>query len=108
MSVETMVRPVRKGRVRMKQDEAFQAAEAIGIRHAADELRFVVERIERLVAEREELSESIREVMSEAKGRGYDTKALRRILALRRRDPGELAEEEAVIDLYMHALGMRG
>jgi uncharacterized protein (UPF0335 family) len=75
-------------------------------RVTADELRQFIERIERLDAEKKDLADQQKEVMAEAKGRGYDTKGLRKIIALRKRKPDEIAEEEAVMDLYKAALGM--
>jgi uncharacterized protein (UPF0335 family) len=72
----------------------------------ADELRQFVERLEQLEAEKRDLAEQIKEAMAEAKGRGYDTKALRKILALRKRKPDDVAEEEAVLEAYKAALGM--
>lgn len=75
-------------------------------RVSADELRAFVERIERLDAEKKDLAEAQKEVMAEAKGRGYDTKVLRKIIALRKRDAQDLAEEEAVMEMYKEALGM--
>ncbi len=72
----------------------------------ANELRQFVERFERLDAEKRDLTEDQKQVMAEAKGRGYDTKALRKIIALRRRDKDEVAAEEAILDLYKAALGM--
>ena len=73
---------------------------------AAAELRQLVERVERLEEEKATIQNDIKEVMAEAKGRGYDTKALRAIIRLRKKDPNEIQEEEAVIDLYKNALGM--
>lgn len=73
----------------------------------ADELRAFIERFERLESEKKDISEGQKEVMSEAKGRGYDTKVLRKIIAIRKRDSNDLAEEEAVMDIYMSALGMQ-
>jgi len=73
---------------------------------AAAELRQLVERIERLEEEKATIQNDIKEVMAEAKGRGYDTKALRAIIRLRKKDPNEIQEEEAVLDLYKNALGM--
>lgn len=73
----------------------------------ADELRQFVERYEHLDAEKKDIAEQMKEVMAEAKGRGYDVKALRKIIALRKREPDDIAEEEAVIDLYKAALGMK-
>lgn len=72
----------------------------------ADELRQFVERIERLEAEKKDISDQIREVFSESKARGYDTKALRAIIALRKRDKDDIAEQEAVLEMYKEALGM--
>lgn len=73
---------------------------------AAAELRSFVERYERLDSEKKDIADQMKEVMAEAKGRGYDTKALRKIIALRKRDKDDLAEEEAMLDLYKAALGM--
>ena len=75
-------------------------------RVAASELRAFVERIERLDAEKKDLAEQQKEVMAEAKGRGYDTKVLRKVVALRKKDPAEVSEEEAVMEIYKEALGM--
>ena len=72
----------------------------------ADELRQFIERFEHLEAEKKDITDQQKEVMAEAKGRGYDTKVLRKIIALRKRSSDEIAEEEAVIDLYKTALGM--
>jgi len=76
------------------------------IRVASDELRSFVERYERLEEEKQEIAEQQKEVMAEAKGRGYDTKVLRKIIALRKRDPEDISEEEAILELYKEALGM--
>ncbi len=75
-------------------------------RVTAGELRAFVERFERLDAEKKDISEQQKEVMAEAKSRGYDTKILRKIVALRKKDPAEISEEEAVLELYKDALGM--
>lgn len=72
----------------------------------ADELRQFIERFEQLEAEKADIAETQKEVMTEAKGRGYDTAVLRKIIALRKRKPDDIAEEEAVMELYMSALGM--
>jgi uncharacterized protein (UPF0335 family) len=72
----------------------------------ADELRQFIERYEQLEAEKKDITDQQKEVMAEAKGRGYDTRALRKIVALRRRKPDDLAEEEAVLEVYKAALGM--
>lgn len=73
---------------------------------AAGELRQFIERIEHLEAEKKDIADQIKEVMAEAKGRGYDTKALRKIVSLRKRDKDDIAEEEAVLEMYKAALGM--
>ena len=75
-------------------------------RVAADELRQFIERFERLEAEKKDLADQQKEVMAEAKGRGYDTKVMRKVIALRKRDANDIAEEEAVLDMYKQALGM--
>lgn len=75
-------------------------------RVAANELRQFIERFERLEAEKKDIADQQKEVMAEAKGRGYDTKVMRKLIALRKRDRDDLAEEEAVLELYKEALGM--
>ena len=75
-------------------------------RVAADELRQFIERFERLEREKKDIADQQKEVMAEAMGRGYDTKVMRKIVALRRRDQSDIAEEEAVLDMYKQALGM--
>ncbi len=66
----------------------------------ADELRQFIERFEQLDAEKKDVADQQKELMAEAKGRGYDTRVLRKVIALRKRKPDELAEEEAVLELY--------
>ncbi len=73
---------------------------------AGQELRQFIERFERLEAEKKDIADAQKEVMAEAKGRGYDTKVLRKVIAIRKRDANDLAEEEAVLDMYKSALGM--
>lgn len=75
-------------------------------RVTAGELRQFIERIERLDQEKKDLAEQQKEVMAEAKSRGYDTKVMRKLIALRKRDPDDISEEEAVLELYKEALGM--
>ncbi len=75
-------------------------------RVAAGELRAFIERIERLDAEKKDLADQQKEVFAEAKGRGYDTKIIRKVIGLRKKDPAEISEEEAILDLYKQALGM--
>lgn len=73
---------------------------------AADQLKSFIERIERLEEEKAALAGDLREVYSEAKGNGYDTKIIRKIVSLRRKDHAERQEEQAVMELYLQALGM--
>jgi uncharacterized protein (UPF0335 family) len=79
-------------------------AEAGGV--AAGQLRSFVERIERLEEEKKGIADDIRDVYAEAKGNGFDTKIMRRVISLRKKDTAERQEEEAILDLYLHALGM--
>ncbi|TPG10439.1 DUF2312 domain-containing protein [Sphingomonas oligophenolica] len=73
---------------------------------AADELRLLIERAERLEEEKKGIADDIKDVMAEAKGRGYDPKAIRKILSIRKKKKEEYQEEEAILETYMHALGM--
>lgn len=73
---------------------------------AQDQLRSFVERIERLEEEEKTVRDDKKDVYAEAKGNGYDTKILRRVIQLRKKDANERAEEEAILDLYLQALGM--
>jgi len=75
-------------------------------RPAKDQLRAFVERIERLEEEKKTISDDIRDVYAEAKGNGYDIKALRAIIRLRKQDKNERQEHEAILETYMQALGM--
>ncbi len=74
---------------------------------AGDQLRSIVERIERLEEEKQALADDIKEVYAEAKANGFDAKTLRQVVRLRKQDTNERHEQEALLDLYMHALGMR-
>jgi uncharacterized protein (UPF0335 family) len=69
------------------------------------ELRALIERFERMAAEKQDIAEDQKEVMAEAKGRGYDVKVLRQIIARRKRDRDDLAEEQAILELYETAMG---
>ena len=74
---------------------------------AADELRLLIERAERLEEEKKGISDDIKDVMAEAKGRGYDPKAIRKILSIRKKRAEEVQEENAILQIYMEALGMQ-
>lgn len=73
----------------------------------ADELRQFIERFEKLEAEKADIAEQQKELMAEAKARGYDTAVMRKIIARRKRKPDDLAEEEAIMEMYKAALGMK-
>jgi uncharacterized protein (UPF0335 family) len=75
-------------------------------RFAKDHLRAFVERIERLEEEKKAIADDVREVYAEAKANGFDTKALRAIVRLRKQDVDERKEQEAILETYLHALGM--
>ena len=87
----------------MKQTEAFTPEET-GI--AAGELRSFIERIENLEEQKASFSDDIKDVFTELKGRGYDAKAVRQIIKLRKIDPDERTEQEAIVETYLVALGM--
>lgn len=72
---------------------------------AQTQLKSIIERIERLEVEKSEIAEQIKEVFSEAKGNGFDVKVLRKVIALRKKDRAKRQEEEAIMDLYLSALG---
>lgn len=73
---------------------------------ARDQLRSIIERIERLEEEKKTIADDIKEVYGEAKANGFDTKTLRTVVRLRKQEEAERQEQEAMLDLYMHALGM--
>ena len=79
-------------------DEAYNVS--------ADELRQFIERYEQLESEKKDATEAQKELMNEAKGRGYDTAVMKKVIALRKRKPDDIAEEEAVLEMYKSALGM--
>ena len=80
--------------------------EAAAHRFAKDHLKAFVERVERLEEEKKTISDDIRDVYAEAKGNGFDVKALRTIVRLRKQDANERAEQETILETYMQALGM--
>ena len=82
----------------MMDDQAYSVA--------ADELRQFIEQFEQLEAEKKDIAERQKEVMAEAKARGYDTKVMKKIVALRKRDRDDIAEEEVILEMYKQALGM--
>jgi uncharacterized protein (UPF0335 family) len=80
--------------------------EEAATRFAKDQLKAIVERIERLEEEKKAIADDIRDVFAEAKVNGFDVKALRSVLRLRKLDPNERQEQEAILETYLHALGM--
>jgi uncharacterized protein (UPF0335 family) len=85
---------------------AAAAQEEPATRFAKDQLKAFIERVERLEEEKKTISDDIRDVYAEAKGTGFDVKALRTIVKLRKQDVDERKEHEAILETYMHALGM--
>ncbi|OJX16278.1 MAG: DUF2312 domain-containing protein [Devosia sp. 67-54] len=73
---------------------------------AQDQLRAFIERIERMEEEKKAIADDIKEIYAEAKGNGFDTKVLRQIVRIRKQDASERMEQEALLELYMAALGM--
>ena len=86
----------------MEEDITADSAQTV----AAGQLRSFIERVERLEEEKQTIQDDIKEVFAEAKGTGFDVKAMRTIIRLRKKEPAERQEEEAILDLYMAALGM--
>lgn len=81
-------------------------ADAPATRFAKDQLKAIIERIERLEEEKKTISDDIRDIYAEAKGNGFDVKVLRTIVRMRKQDASERAEQEAILDLYLNAMGM--
>jgi uncharacterized protein (UPF0335 family) len=77
-----------------------------GTQFAKEQLRSIIERVERLEEDKAAIASDIKDVFAEAKGNGYDVKALRTIVRMRKQDAGERAEQEAVLETYMQAMGM--
>lgn len=82
----------------------MQDDQAYGV--AAGELRQFIEQYEQLEAEKKDVAERQKELMAEAKARGYDTKVMRKVIAMRKRDKDDIAEEASILDMYLAALGM--
>lgn len=90
----------------MKNTPEDQAVTDQAYRVTAAELRQFVERFERLDQDKKAIAEQQKEVMAECKGRGYDTRAVKKLIAMRKRDADDLAEEQAVLSMYAECLGM--
>ena len=89
-----------------KQEKIMVDTVSDSYRVTGEELRQFVERFERLEIEKKDIADQQKEVMAEAKSRGYDTRIMRKIVSLRKRDLEDLAEEEAILSMYKTALGM--
>lgn len=85
-----------------------EPGEGHNVKAAADELRLLIERAERLESEKKGIADDIKDVMGEAKSRGYDVKAVRLLMALRKKESGvqDYQEQQAIIETYLHAMGM--
>ncbi|MGY4259732.1 uncharacterized protein (UPF0335 family) [Bradyrhizobium sp. USDA 4516] len=82
------------------------AAETRATTIAKDQLKSIIERVERLTEEKKTITDDIRDVFAEAKGNGFDVKALRAIIRIRQQDPIDREADEAILETYMQALGM--
>ncbi|MFC4165967.1 DUF2312 domain-containing protein [Teichococcus aestuarii] len=87
-----------------ERQEADPEAEVGGI--AADRLRSIIERVERLEEERKALADDIKDIFAEAKSAGFEVKVIKQILRIRKQEPAEVEEQETLLDLYRRALGM--
>ena len=108
MNLDTMREALDKvrGTPPMKNDPDFRKHNQHVYGVAAEELRQFIEQFEQLEAERKDAAQRQKEVMAEAKARGYDTKVMKKVIALRKRDQDDIAEEEAILEMYKAALGM--
>ena len=90
----------------MSEQPAHAVSDEPATKFAKDQLKAIIERIERLEEEKKTISDDIRDVYAEAKGNGFDVKALRTIIRMRKQDANERAEQETILETYMQALGM--
>lgn len=90
------------------EDDTFSVSDEQlkGANESAEELRNLIERIERLEEEKKGIADDIKDVYSEGKTKGYDTKMMRKIIALRKLDPEARREQQAILETYLAALGM--
>ena len=89
-----------------KQTDADRAVADKLANTAKAQLQSIIDRMENLAAQKADLTEDQKVIMAEAKGQGFDTKTIRRIIALRKRDPNDVAEEDAIFDMYRATLGI--
>lgn len=106
--IHTTTEGIRKAASRLERENKKPAAPSSDASHrfAKDQLKAIVERIERLEEEKKTTSDDIRDVFAEAKGNGFDVKALRTIIRMRKQDANERAEQETILETYLQALGM--
>ena len=90
----------------METAAAAAVAEQPAMKFGKEQLKAFIERVERLEEEKKVIADDIRDVYAEAKGSGFDVKALRAIVRLRKQDTDERREQQAILETYMHALGM--
>jgi uncharacterized protein (UPF0335 family) len=90
----------------MATSAALKEDEAPATKFAKDQLKSIIERIERLEEEKKAISDDIRDVYAESKGNGYDVKVLRMIVRMRKQDAKERQEQETILETYLQALGM--
>jgi len=105
MASETATRPGRS-RVDAEPAEQDKGGDAAVGGIAADRLRSIIERIERLEEERKALAGDIKDIFTEAKSAGFDVKVIRQIIRIRRQEPADVEEQETLLDIYRRALGM--
>lgn len=94
------------GNIAMTAEIGHNSKDAPATAFAKDQLKSIIERIENLETEKKTISDDIRDIYAEAKGNGYDVKALRTIVRMRKQDANERAEQETILETYMQALGM--
>ena len=104
MTLDTTERPDTRARKAGGDKAGDDKAAAGGI--AADRLRSIIERIERLEEERRALGSDIKDIFAEAKSAGFDVKVIRQVIRIRRQEPAEVEEQETLLDVYRRALGM--
>ncbi len=89
----------------MDEEQKLKTTSTRTVGTTADRLRSFIQRVERLEEDKKGIADDIKEVYAEAKGEGFDVKVLRKVIALRKKDPEEVAEEEELLELYMSAIG---
>src|ERR1700752_2076276 len=106
MAGPTIASESRSGARQPQGESRSGARQPQGDSVAQDQLRAFIERVERMEEEKKAIADDIKEIYAEAKGNGFDTKVLRTVIRLRKEDSNERAEREALLDTYLHALGM--